>query len=309
MLVSDLIRYRNDVISTLSQINLTPAISDVCQLLHQLGVTHPHNVGHDILGSVQAEYEKLIPYTVNLKEQLPEILNKINDAIDLLANTQFPDVSLEFFKQYHRIDFQISDEVIEAITVNIRQHSNFYYPALQFGCTAPSMRLTNDLVASDPLYLCDFNADNVETIARQFNDVYYGRLKKYIITDSVVQLPQNQFGFIFSWMLFNYTSMTCIKDYLKKMLELLRPGGIFLFSYNNCDQLEGCELAETGGMSYVPKRHLLVACQELGYELAYDYDLSNVDQSVKYISWLAVKKPGTLATAKRHPVLGEIKQK
>lgn len=310
MLVSELIRYRDEVIAVLDQIDLSPGISVVCQKLHQLTATHPDSADHEKINFIKSEFDKIIPITINLKDQLATILPDINKAIDTLARELHPRNTIDFFNFYHRTEFNIDKEILEIVKGQIYQNAHHHYTGLQFGCTPHSKVLTSELVANDPLYLCDFSPDNVEDIAKQFNEIYYGRLRKYTIIDhDVTILPHNQFGFIFSWMLFNYTNETCIQEYLKKMLVLLRPGGRFLFSYNNCDLLESCVLAEAGGMGYISKRQLIAFCQQEGFELVNEYDLPNNDQHVKWISWIEIKKPGKLSTVKLRQVLGEIKRK
>ena len=310
MRVSDLLRYRNDIIAVLAQIDLVPVISGVCQHLYQLTATHPLGIKHGTIDSIRSEYETISANTNSLKDQLAAILPDIDNAVDTLAKELHTHNEVDFFNFYHRTEFCINEDTLDIIKGHIYQNAHHHYTGLQFGCTPQSKVLTGELVANDPLYLCDFSSDKVEDIAGQFNEVYYGRLRKYTITDhNLNALPQNQFGFIFSWMLFNYANATCIHEYLKKMLGLLRPGGRFIFSYNNCDLLESCVLAETCGMSYVSKRQLISLCLQEGFEIVHEYDLPNNDDHVKWISWIEIKKPGELSTVKRRQVLGEIKQK
>lgn len=310
MRVSDLLRYRDDILAVLDQIDLTPAILDVCQKLHQLTASHPLNLKYDTIDSIKLEYETISVQTNSLKDQLAAILPNIDIAVDALATELHTHTAIEFFSCYHKTEFRINENILDIIKGHIYQNAHHHYAGLQFGCTPQSKVLTGELVANDPLYLCDLSLDRVEDIAGQFNEVYYGRLRKYAIIDhNLNTLPQNQFGFILSWFLFNYANITCIHEYLKKMSGLLRPGGRFLFSYNNCDLLDSCVLAEAGGMSYVSKRQLINLCLQEGFEIVYEYDLPNNDDHVKWISWIEIKKPGELSTVKRRQVLGEIKQK
>ena len=310
MRISDLLRYRNDIRSAADRIDLTLAISEVCQQLHQLTVTYPFGIVNETVAAIKSEYETISVNSDSLRGQLAALLPNIDIAVDALAKELHTHNVIDFFNFYHRTEFQINEDTLDIIKGHIYQNAHHHYAGLQFGCTPQSKALTGELVANDPLYLCDTSSDKVEDIAGQFNEVYYGRLRKYTITDhNLSVLPQNQFGFIFSWMLFNYANVTCIHEYLKKMSGLLRPGGRFIFSYNNCDLLESCVLAETGGMSYVSNRQLIALCLQEGFEIVHEYDLPNNDDHVKWISWIEIKKPGELSTVKRRQVLGEIKQK
>ena len=71
------------------------------------------------------------------------------------------------------------------------------------------------------------------------------------------ELPQNQMGFVFCWNFLNYCSLDTIKEYLKEVKNVLRPGGIFMFSYNDGDRSGGAGMAENFFMSYMPKSMLI----------------------------------------------------
>jgi len=311
MLVSDLLRYRSDVESTIKEADLTPALQLVHTKLNQLLNTHPHGIGESKLVQAKAQFGDLINNGNKITSGLDTILTDINTAIDSMAAEFFPQTDLEFFNPYYgAFEFHTSNEVITTLTANIHHSANFHYPALQLGCTPHSKMFTGELVANDPLYLCDHDAGRIEDIANQFNEIYYRRIRRYVLENhDTSALPHNQFGFVFSWMLFNYTNTTCIREYLKKVIALLRPGGRFLFSYNNCDILDNCLLAEKQGMSYLSMRQLTNICQEEGFEIVYHYDIPNDDPVVKWISWIEIKKPGELNTLKRKQVMGAIYQK
>ena len=77
-----------------------------------------------------------------------------------------------------------------------------------------------------------------------------------------------------------------------------------MFSYNNGDIPECAGYVDAGWMSYIPKSMLLPMCESLGYEIIYSRDIRGEGTS---ISWVEIRKPGTLETVKAHQVLGEIK--
>jgi hypothetical protein len=108
---------------------------------------------------------------------------------------------------------------------------------------------------------------------------------------------------------FNYYELETLEIYLKSVIALLRPGGVFMFSYNNGDLLSSCLLTEHNGMSFIPKRKLTEVCTALGYEIINSFDMPNTDGGVKYISWIEIKKPGTLKTSKKSQSLGIIGRK
>ena len=181
----------------------------------------------------------------------------------------------------------------------IFQHSSYKYPALELGCR--DGEFTQHLIASDPLYIADVHTEFLTSAVSMFPEEYQARVRKYLIKDNNIQgLPENQFGFIFSYNFFNYLSFDSIKQLMISAQRWLRPGGTIIFTYNNSDIGVGAAYAESYYMSYVPRSMLVPMCESLGFELIdhRDYDPN--------ISWVEFRKHGTLTTVKASQALGEI---
>lgn len=310
MLISDLLRYRNDVQTKIEKLSLGQSIGNDCTLLENLSGHHSPNPTFSKLQQARDKYNDIASQFNNVNAILQDILVEINNIIDAESSINFNQSTIEFYSTINTHNFVLDSSVNQIIQAQIHKHANHVYPALQFGCVEKSKVLTSDLVANDPLYLCDFSQENIDNVSSQFNDIYNKRLRKYVLNNfELHQLPHNQFGFIFSWMTFNYANTATISHYLDRMIRLLRPGGHFLFSYNNCDLLDSCLVAESGNMGYVTKRNLIQICERFGYQIVDTYDVPNSDYHVKYISWIEIKKPGILQTAKRRQVMGAIHQK
>ena len=198
----------------------------------------------------------------------------------------------------------IKESLEEEIKFRIGFHSSWQYPALEIGCRDGEW--TRYLVASDPLYIIDHYRDFIDSTLENFTPEYQKRLRPYLVHDhNLSELPQGQMGFVFCWNFLNYRSLDTVKEYLKSVKELLRPGGVFMFSYNNGDIAQSAGYAENYWMSYIPKSLLVPLCESLGLEIVYSRD-SGAEGGTS-ISWIEVRKPGTLTTVKAHQVLGEIK--
>lgn len=257
------------------------------------------------------EYSNLTTLVSQTNSKLQSSLLQIDQQVKTLASARFPDVG-EFRNRYlqNTRHVALNEETLTTIKSRIFVNANFQYPALQFGCNSIEEQLTRDIAANDPLYLCDFNIEQIDYVASQFNATFNQRIRKYVLPDdSFSVLPQGQFGLILSWMIFNYADLSVIKRYLERMMLLLRPGGVHIFSYNNCEFLESYQLADKGWMSYVTKSDLLEVCKGLGYEIVNSYDIHHGRYDYERISWLEIKKPGDLKSAKRKQVIGEIKIK
>jgi SAM-dependent methyltransferase len=323
MLVSDLIRFRDNLLDKIAKLNHEQEIIDSCNLLN-LSISEnldiapfiAHEKILNFINELQREYNQ----SIDAKKILLTAIDDTNRYIDTLAietlsgNENTP--SQSFFRvgennQY--LKFTIDSDVETIIKSCIHRFADWHFPAIQLGCRysgEENTGYTYELVSNDPLYLCDFNNDLINKTSSQFNEIYNNRLRKYVIVnDNVDQLPHNQFGFILSWMFFNFANIAVIKSYLSSLIKLLRPGGTLMFSYNNCDLVESAILAESGYMSFVPKRKLIEICIELGYNIVQQYDLKNSDHQIKYISWIEIQKPGVLSTIKRAQASGKILSK
>ena len=192
------------------------------------------------------------------------------------------------------------DDETDIINQKIVKHTNWQYPALEIGCRDGEW--TQYLVAADPLYIMDFHQEFLDSTAERFPKEYQHRLRCYKIIDhNLTILPQEQFGFMFSWGYFNYVSVDTMKQYLKQVHTLLRPGGTFIFTYNDGDTPNGAGMAENFCQTYMPRSLLVPLVDSFGFILV---DESPVGGN---IMWLEIKKPGELHTIKAHQVLGEIK--
>jgi SAM-dependent methyltransferase len=194
----------------------------------------------------------------------------------------------------------ISDEVKQEIASRINLYTKWQYPALEIGCRDGEW--TQYMVSADPLYIVDHYREFTDSATENFPEEYRRRIRVYLTEDhNLSVLPQNQFSFVFCWNFLNYRSLDTVKEYLKEVKTLLRPGGTFMFSYNDGDRPAGAGMAENFFMSYMPKSMLIPLCESLGYEVVNDASRA------MNVSWLEIRRPGILETTKAHQVLGEIK--
>jgi SAM-dependent methyltransferase len=199
-------------------------------------------------------------------------------------------------QELHRKMYNVTRDIILG---RIGLYADWHHPGLEIG---PGDAVwTGNLVAFQPLYIADINQDFLNSTRETFNEQYQSRLMDYLIKgNDLGELPQNQFGFIFSWNVFDYFPIDVIKTYLQQIYHLLKPGGVFMFSYNNCDRSRNVEFVEQGHMCYTPGSLLkeLIASMDFELEAAYDLDAS--------ISWLEIRRPGTLTSTRVRPPFGTI---
>lgn len=266
----------------------------------------------------------LIPFFTKTTDELNRVRHEIANSYENLKTIysaidhKISSLSSKFFAANYQLELELdtagerltrkklySDATREVLVSRLRKHSNWHYPALEIG---PGDGVwTEELVENDPLYIVDLQQEYLDETLKKFNPVYQRRIRPYLVpfadNENLSMLPQNQFGFVASINVFDYFSFDKIRRYLASVYDVLRPGGVFLFTYGNCDRREIAELAEKGSVGYMPKSLLVAFCETHGYEVLDSFDL---DQTV---SWIEIRKPGELKTVKGHQAMGEIKFK
>lgn len=249
----------------------------------------------------------------NLKEQLDKFIETVDLRINeitrdwykmgYLTNTGEGCAQLDVISERTFREGKVPYDVKSRIHGLISKYTNDAYPVLEIG---PGDGVWTDyLVAGDPLYILDRHQEFLDSTKNKYPDQYKNRIRAYKVlhgdlpdSDCSV-LPESQFNFIFSWNVFNYFPLDYTTAFLISSLKLLRPGGIMVFSYNNCEDVACAKFAEIGYASWMPKTVLKNKILELGFNII---DMS----SESGWHWMEIQKPGELNTVKIHQSLGEI---
>jgi len=272
----------------------------------QVPVIEQDNI--DYIDGLVNYYETMLEQISAPQQEFNKKIQEIDDRITQVSHQLFAnnyeleekDGGVEHVRNHRRI--HLRPEVEELIQQRIKLHTGWQYPALEIGCRDGEW--TQYLVAADPLYVFDKYRDFLDSTNNKFPPEYQARLRKYLNKEyDFSVLPQQQFGFIFSWGHFNYVSLDTITQVLKGVKNLLRPGGVFLFSYNDGDTPAGAGLAENFAQTYIPQSLLIPTCRGLGFEVVQTFN------EEPNISWVEVKLPGQLHSTKAHQVMGEVKKR
>ena len=155
---------------------------------------------------------------------------------------------------------------------------------------------TDGLVGCDPLYLVDTEEELFRDVKKMWNKAYQRRIRYYTIDETMKMplgvLPQNQIGLFFSVNFFNFRTLQMIEKYLISMFSALRPGGVAIFTYNNCDYPIGVDNFEHEYYCYTPGRLVKFLCTKIGFKILASFDMEN------NVSWLEIQKPGRRTTLK-----------
>jgi len=188
----------------------------------------------------------------------------------------------------------------------LNTHANWQYPGMVI---RPAHALgLEDLVAFDPLYLVDTHQDLFASVKTLFTPEYQRRLRYYVIeeyTDNPVfwNLPHTQFGLVYAFRYFEFKPWEVLRQYLDEIFVLLRPGGSFLFSFNDCDQWRAVGSTEHFFCCYTPGRLVKAHAKNRGYEVV------DIHSDLSGTSWMELRRPGTLDSIRGGQALASVFKK
>jgi len=160
------------------------------------------------------------------------------------------------------------------------------------------------MIACDPLYVADENLNLLEPVKTLWNKEFQSRIRYKIISDDsehiFSDLPRKQIGFIVASNFFDYKPFEIIKKYLVAFQELLKPGGVVLFTYNNCDIPGAVRNVENMFNCYTPGRLIK------DFVVGLDFELLNSVETPSGLNWIEIKKPGELISIRGGQALAKI---
>jgi SAM-dependent methyltransferase len=314
MKLSDLVRLKNSLLEFNPQTardGLEALDGHLTQTLNiPMHIDYKDGIGKNI-SNLDVIERTLCEIEENINSQIQEIDCEITERTqDYLArgymiNGYYGSNSTDVPTERNDRILHINDETRSRVIVRLRSYTDWHYPGLEIGPGDGTW--TEHMVASDPLYIVDVHNEFIDNTLNKFNPFYRNRLRPYLLKShtgpesfDLSALPQNQFGFVFSWNVFNYLPLAETRAYLNSIYNVLRPGGVAMFSYNNCDIPQMVEYVEQGYRSWMPSKLLIDACKKLGFEII---ATSSTELTVH---WIEIKKPGELKTIKAHQTMGKI---
>lgn len=311
MKLFDLVTLRKHLLEAFNIDNSVSELSKVRDRLQQLDRDLDPRYSEVLQSHIQTFNDSIIAIQ-HQQGSLPELVQKIDQHILDISHDLFSagyDADLRNSMMNHEMrltrEFQLPEAAQNLVLDRIRAYCDWHYPGLELGCRTGAW--TKHLVGSDPLYIVDLDQRFLNITAGQFSELYQARLRQYVVNFlpqpnelNLNILPENQFGFIFSWEFFNYLALETTRYYLEQIFKLLRPGGTMMFSYNDGDTPNGAAYAPYS-QSYMPKSHLVRVCNEIGFQV-----INSECHDNGVVNWLEIRKPGELSTIKSHQALGEI---
>ena len=274
---------------------------------------------------VNAELGKIthLVQDAGLDQQLVDLNNslaKFQDSYDQLRQGLQDQISeaerpwiQEGYNLYDKGEANFADDILRIRQSNsidstpfrtkLTQYADWKYSAMIIRPGLDSF--IENMVVYDPLYLVDLSHDFLRPALDKFNQQYQNRLRPYVVNEDLdaeilKQLPNNQFALCLAFNYFNFRPFEIIKKYLEEVYQKLKPGGTFVFTFNDCDRRSAVELVEKHYCCYTPGHLVRELVTTVGYEVVYSW---NDDGPT---TWIEVRKPGQLDSLKGGQALAKI---
>jgi SAM-dependent methyltransferase len=260
-----------------------------------------------ILDDMQSFDEILSEYRKNITKYLRQAESSyMSESYKMYENSRTQDRSEYILDRslFHALIYR--DEINDVFINCIKSHSSWHHPGLFI--RPEHGKYVNEMTASDPLYIVDETEKLLSPVKKLWNKQYQSRVRYGLINEDhdviFKSLAETQLGLVVAMNFLNHKPLEIIKRYLTEIYSLLKPGGIFVFTYNNCDNPLAVKNFEKSLYSYTPGALLKGMVALIGFEIttAFDEETTNV-------SWLELKKPGTLKTLRGGQSLAKINNK
>ena len=314
MLLSELVRLKNSLLEVkenlLQELNTNIIIRDsknIIDSMSALSFGHRNNILNFFI-MLESEKDTL---SRNLHLQILEIEKQIDEKSEHLLKRGFEingslacaptSCEEERLSRMGPVDPDL--KILIKSIIGLKTH--YQFPTLEIGPGDGDW--TEHLVAADPLYIIDIHQEFLDSTRNRFPESYRPRMRPYLWQESEIKnhylekLPQEQFGFVFAYNVFDFFPADFFENYLIGVYNILKPGGSIFFTYNDCDNIVNARFAEIGYKSWMP-RHLL---EKIAKKLNFEIELF---KSFQNTYWCILRKPGSLRTVKATQSLGKIVQ-
>ena len=202
---------------------------------------------------------------------------------------------------------ELPSEATELLRARLRLYADWKYPGM---ILRPGLEtFVQELVSYDPLYLVDQSHDLLLPTLGRFNELYQNRLRTYAIKESTTQpildkIPNNQFGVVFAYNFFDFKPLDLLKQYLQEIYQKLRPGGVLIMTFNDCDRRRAVEAVENHYACYTPGQLVVSVAQAIGYTVNWQWQHDNEASAC-----LELKKAGELTSLRGGQTLAKMQFK
>jgi len=248
------------------------------------------------------------------------ITTKIKSDIDRKIDDK-RDHLLLLSQQFYQLELaKTTEEILDSHSSNVHfETSRFASTILKHGSWKHAAfvihpgraSFIDSMIDNDPLYLIDQKYELLEPAMARYNEVYQRRLRKYTVDEQskkeiLNQLPDRQFGFGIVYHYFNFRPFEIIQRYLEEIYKKLKPGGVLIFTFNDCETESGVKMVEDLKRCYATEYLIKEEIHKIGYEFIHSEDYDAIQGPG---TWIEIKKPGELTSIRGSQTLAKILSK
>lgn len=235
----------------------------------------------------------------DLKVKHDEVWKSINHNTQQLLRAEEVNILQRDYSTFDsvKIDTQLMNErmdhldptFIKILKNEIGFYSDWRWAGLELNPT--NGYLTRAFLACDPLYLYRGNVIDKDQVANNFNRFFSERrLMQY---DRIEHLPQQHIGIAVSVNCYDYWPMEPIKREMQAVHNVLKAGGHYIFTYNDCEHVASLDFCANNFRAYNTKTLITHMAEMLGFEVVKEANVCNGAHS-----YMICKKHGNLTSDK-----------
>ena len=304
---SELVKFRNELTEDLQKLKTRFSIDEQLSTLDSLKKRNELVADQFPIDNYIKKYNELSSQHTGIIEEFTKEIDQLSAYIDELANSIFNTTEYQELmskKNIHQT-LLVNAQLKDIIITRCGSYCDFRFPGLLL-FPREAQWLNSIIVANDPLYILQHDSVGIDELTSEFSNLYKSRLRIY---QNINALPQKQFGFILFWDYLSYLSFDQFEQFFNQIFNLLKPGGTVLINYNNCDIWGSAKRAEMFDAAYCTSRMVADLAEQTGFEIIKFEDLDNGDPLNTHVSWVELRRPGTLTTVKAHQALATILSK
>jgi hypothetical protein len=267
-------------------------------------------------GGYRKSIKRVCDETVTAARQIHGPVVDVIDNLDSLIRQLEPGLYKQSFDAYVANSFHPDEELVLSSKMNltdewrkdlefrIKSFSHWKYAGL---ILRPGLEnFMPQVVDCDPMYLADQSTNLLLPIVNTFPELYRDRVRMVHVTENLsghpflTGIPEAQIGFCFAFHFFNFKPVEIIEPYFKEIFVKLKPGGIFVFTINNCSKPFCADLAEKKFRTYTPYDHIIRMLLANGFEIL------NTIEDHEELCWIECVKPGEFTSLRGGQVLGKL---
>jgi SAM-dependent methyltransferase len=269
-----------------------------------------------IKNSTFGNYDRLVDLQKELFDKIEEFNHELSEYKESLNKYQ-QQAEIPYFSKSYEIYEEMSNDSPEYILSRSNAYSidnsdefkeriNLYASWKHAGLYIRPGHdsYIDQMISNDPLYVADTHQDLLEPVKKRWTPDYQARVRYKIINDSSEKIfkdiPTSQLGLIVVSNFFNFKPFEVIKKYLLEFNQILKPGGVVIFTYNNCDYPGAVRNVESHFNCYTPGRIIKDFVESLEFEIL------NNKTSASGLNWIEIKKPGVLVSQRGGQELSKI---